>query len=178
MKLLKKLASRQSFSDIIFNDDDRTIKISSEVIKTIYKYIQKTDKAFEAGGILLGREDIETNNLIIDFCTEPFYNDKRSRFKFERIDKKHITEFERINLENDNIYLYIGEWHTHPELLPSYSKTDKDNWIKIHKEDTCYDFQYQIIAGIEELRIWKVENEKIENIIYKQSWNELMERKE
>ncbi len=173
MKLLKKLASRQSFSDIIFNDDNRTIKISSDVIKTIYKYIQKTDKAFESGRIILGREDKETNNLIIDFCTEPFYNDKRSKYKFERIDKRHITEYEKINSENDNIYLYIGEWHTHPEQVPSYSKIDKDNWIKINKEDTCYDFQYQMIAGIEELRIWKVENESNIINIFSISWDSL-----
>ena len=175
MKLLTKWKSKHSFSDIIFNDDNRIIKISSEVLKTIYKYIQKTNRDFEAGGILLGREDKETNNLIIDFCTEPYYNDKRSKYKFERIDRKHITEYERINSENENIYLYIGEWHTHPEMKPNYSQIDFDNWIKINDEDIYYDNQYQIIAGIEEIRIWKVEKDhKIYNV-YNYCWKEFME---
>lgn len=175
MNLLKKLTSKIKFSSIIFSDDNRTIKISSVVLETIFKYIQKTDKALEAGGLLLGREDKETNNLIIDFCTSPFPNDKRSKYRFNRIDKKHIVEYEKINSNNENIYLYIGEWHTHPELEPSFSKIDYDNWININKEDNCCNFQYQIIAGIDKIRIWKVEDEgKIINI-YGKSWNDLME---
>lgn len=174
MNLLKKLTSNIKFSNIIFSDNNRTIKISSTVLESIFKYIQKTDKALEAGGILLGREDKETNNLIIDSCTPPFPNDKRSKYSFYRIDKKHIVEYEKLNSNNENIYLYIGEWHTHPELEPSFSKIDYNNWININKEDNCYDFQYQIIAGIEKIRIWKVEEDKKIIKVYDKFWNDLM----
>ena len=132
----------KKFKDIIFHDNDRKVKISNESISKIYRYRQTSLKSSEAGGVILGREDISTNNLIIDVVTQPYSKDKRSRYSFLRIDEEHIKIYNKLNQDNKNIYMYIGEWHSHPEYFPNYSAIDYSNWVRICEENDKNSFQY------------------------------------
>ena len=71
---------------MVFDNEDRQIKICINVLDVIKKYLQYDKRDSEAGGVLVGRENISNNNLIIEFATEPMPNDKRSRNKFYRKD--------------------------------------------------------------------------------------------
>ena len=53
------------------------------------------------------------------------------------------------------IYCYIGEWHTHDEDLPNYSRLDLKNWKKIMKESPGNIEHFHIIVGSKAIRIWK-----------------------
>lgn len=136
--------------------ENKKIKINDNVIDLMksYKQLQQTD--CEAGGILIGRENIESGNIIIEFATEPYDNDKRKRNSFHRKDKKHIEFFNRLWEEHNNIYTYLGEWHTHLEDYPNYSYIDINNWSKIAKIDSDKGKNYyHIIMGNKELRVWE-----------------------
>lgn len=164
----------KKFKDIIFLDNNRKIKITNESINKFYRYRQTSFTSSEAGGVILGREDSSTNNLIIDVVTEPYKNDKRSRYSFIRIDKEHINIYNKLNQDNNNIYMYIGEWHTHPEHSPNYSSIDSSNWLRICNENETKDYQYHIIAGIKYISIWKISKTNKSIIgVYKESWKNL-----
>ena len=68
----------------------RSIKISDEVLELFNRYRQLKKNDCEAGGILIGRENIDSGNLIIEYATEPYKRDKRTRYSFIRKDKKVI----------------------------------------------------------------------------------------
>ncbi len=133
---------------------DRKIKFCNNILQVIQKYVQSERKSCEAGGILIGRENCGNSNLIIEFITEPMTADQRSRSRFLRKDKRHLDFFKKLYEENEGVYGYMGEWHTHPEIIPQYSFIDSNNWKKIGKEMKG-GIQYHIIAGIQEVGIWE-----------------------
>lgn len=135
---------------------DRSIKITDDVLNLMNTYRQLKNVDFEAGGMLIGRENINTNNLIIEYATEPYKKDKRKRYSFIRRDKEHISFFNKIYNENGKIYCYIGEWHTHPEKHPSYSSIDLKNWTKIAKSNSDKEkVYYHLILGEDSICIWE-----------------------
>lgn len=148
-------------NNIILNDSERKVKITEEVINLFNRYKQN-GKECEAGGILIGREDKNNGNLIIEYATYPLEKDIRKRYRFYRKDKGHIDYYNKIYKENNGIYAYIGEWHTHPEKFPTPSLIDKKNWKKIWNKKGNGDL-FNIIVGTKEIRIWKC-NLKIERI--------------
>ena len=152
--------------EYIFSDQQRKIAIEAQIIIQGCFYRQLSWLSKEAGGILIGREVISTNNLIIDQMTEPMPRDKRNRFRFLRRDNGHIEYFEQLYCENENIYGYVGEWHTHPEKVPSYSAIDYREWDKIVREKPGNMPIYCLIFGTEKWRVWKVEASHKPEMIY------------
>lgn len=157
------------------NSNNIQIKICCGVFQVMKKYIQIGDKSLEAGGILIGKENISDNNIIIRYITEPYESDKRTYSRFIRKDKRHIDIFKGIFKSSNQIYGYIGEWHTHDEDLPEYSKIDLKNWRKIMKESPGDIEHFHIIVGIKAIRIWNLEKilkePKLIKTIY---WNEVL----
>lgn len=141
---------------ITVESDGRKIKIDSKVVELMNSYKQLNSRDCEAGGILIGRENKASGNLIIEYATEPYEKDKRTRTTYNRKDKKHIHLYEELYNENNAIYAYNGEWHTHPEEYPNYSITDINNWKRIAKtnQDRGKEY-YHIIVGTQEIRMWK-----------------------
>ena len=135
-----------------FSYQDYKIKISKSVLDQIYQYRQTSHLSSESGGVLIGRQIISTGNLIIDHCTVPMPLDVCKRTRYLRKDPKHIEFFTTLRQRENNIYAYVGEWHTHPELIPSYSSMDLCNWKMIGKESSMPHFH--LIAGTKAFRIW------------------------
>ena len=140
--------------DMVFDYQDRQIKICTQVLDTIAKYRQSDSGDSEAGGVLIGRENISNDNLIIEFATEPMPGDKRHRHRFYRKDKGHINFYQNLYNNDCGIYAYVGEWHTHPEAFPSYSRIDSANWKRIGENAGFDSTQIHIIAGYSALRLW------------------------
>lgn len=135
--------------------DECKIKICSSVIAVMKKYIQSGLMSLESGGILIGKENISNEDLVIKFATQPFEGDKRKHCRFKRKDPKHIEIFQELYNSNEEIYRYIGEWHTHPEAVPQYSRIDFFNWRKIMKNAPDGINHYHIIVGYYAFRIWE-----------------------
>lgn len=139
---------------MVVENGERKIKFCDDIVFTMQKYIQFDKKACEAGGILIGRENIGNKNLIIDFITEPMRSDRRGRYRYSRKDKGHLQFYQEVYEKNKGIYAYIGEWHTHPENVPEPSSIDTNNWRKIGNEMKG-GFQYHLIIGMQEVGVWE-----------------------
>ena len=146
---------------IVLMDSGRKLKFTEGIIK-IFENYRQVGKEPEAGGILIGREDKNNGNIIIEYATSPMENDVRKRYRFYRKDEGHIDYYNKIYKESNEIYAYIGEWHTHPEEFPTPSLIDKKNWKKIWNKKNNGDL-FNVIVGTKEIRIWKC-NLKIERI--------------
>lgn len=124
------------------------------------KYIQKEINSKEAGGILVGKENKSNKNIIVNHITVPMLEDKRKYNKFIRKDKKHVEIFKNLYKRSKETLRYIGEWHTHPEAVPSFSSIDLNNWIKICKDSNYDNDYYHVIIGYEAVRIWTMNNKE------------------
>lgn len=140
---------------IVFISGGRKVKLCNSVIALIKKYRQLNAEDAEAGGVLIARENREGNTLVIEYATEPMVEDQRNRYRFYRKDQGHLDFYKKVYSENQGVYAYIGEWHTHPEQIPHYSIIDIKNWKRISKQSNMMP-QFHLIAGISAFRIWEV----------------------
>ncbi|SHE78086.1 integrative and conjugative element protein, VC0181 family [Flavobacterium fontis] len=104
------------------------IFFSKKVLNDIKIYKQDTKEKNESGGILLGQ--VLNQNIYVLKYSDPCKSDKSTRYSFER-DKKNAQKI--INhefAESSGKTIYLGEWHTHPEKLPTPSNQD----LKMIKE--------------------------------------------
>lgn len=160
------------------NTGDRKIKLCDNIIFIMKKYIQNKSNLCEAGGIIIGRENLGNNNLIIEYITEPMPKDQRTRNNYLRQDSGHIDYYNKLYNEHKEIYKYVGEWHTHPENYPNYSFKDEKNWEKIG-EQIPNQSQYHIIVGIKCIGIWEYNFQlKSINKICDIKWEELNQQNE
>lgn len=159
--------------EMTFSFEGRQIKICMSVLEIIMEYLQKDKSATEAGGLIIGRENKSNSNLIIEFVTTPMPGDLRMRNRYFRKDKKHVQDFNELYEKSSGTYVYIGEWHTHPEAIPHYSFIDTKNWRKIGKNAPPNSRQYHLIAGYDALRIWEYSYiERRSRIVGTVKWNE------
>ncbi len=125
---------------------DLRVYFSEEVITVLKKYIQYNINDPESGGIITGK--IYNNFIEILSCSEPTILDKQSRYNFNRSYKaaqKYIDE--KFNASNGE-EIYLGEWHTHPEDIPTPSKTDIRSFNKtLSKNILNSDIHFMIIVG-------------------------------
>lgn len=158
---------------MVIDLENRKIKICNEILKIMYEYIQWTNDSTEAGGIILGRENLGNDNLIFEFITKPKKKDVRTKTRFIRKAPEHIEYYKRLYNEYDAIYAYFGEWHTHPEDIPHYSIIDLNNWKKISKDDPK-GMQYHIIVGRKQVRIWEMKRKcLVPRLVYEVKWDEI-----
>lgn len=146
----------ESYSGITMQINDKKIKVTEQVVQVMSQHCQLDFLSKEAGGIIIGRENIENGNLIIEYITQPYKKDKRTRYSFYRKDARHINFYNELYQKYNGIYAYVGEWHTHPEDYPNYSGVDIKNWKEIAQSNSDKDKKYyHFIIGRKEIRIWE-----------------------
>lgn len=145
--------------------NDYCIKINDNILAIMSKYSQCKSK-YESGGILIGSILIEGKTIEINDCTEPIKGDKLSRCGFYRCNK-HNELLEAKWVESNYIKIYLGEWHTHPQSIPTPSYVDKQSWKRLIKDSiTESPIIIFLIIGIETIEIWignKIDN-KLERL--------------
>ncbi len=102
----------------------------------------------ESGGILLGSYDSGRDEYrIVDF-TRPGLQDERAQTYFIR-DRVSANKAIRNAWERSNGTVnYLGEWHTHNEIDPIPSETDKKLMRQIAEDDDCvFDRFFMMIIG-------------------------------
>lgn len=134
--------------------NEKTLFIRPEAIVKMQKYKQDELFSSEAGGILIGRILIENEHFIIDDVSEPMSTDKRSRFRFRRRPEGHQEYFNSILKRENGCCFYLGEWHTHPEYVPTPSSVDRKEWNRLVRLDFENDALFFIIVGIKEIKVW------------------------
>lgn len=130
--------------------DGTVVDICKHVITKIHKYEQNRIWKSEAGGVLVGKKHITSEHYTITDISTPTVYDKRSRFSFVR-DVRSAQPFINKKWEESNgITNYVGEWHTHPEAIPTPSSVDV-NLIKQVVSDKTSPFTkvFLIIYGLD-----------------------------
>ena len=126
-------------------------------VKAFEKFAQRQVCSPEAGGILLGRMMEISSDLIIDEVTTPGTKDKQRRYSFFRSRRPAQQIVNKAWMDSRGAVNYLGEWHTHPEMVPQPSFTDRCNWKRIvrraHYEVPSLLF---VIVGTHAIRVWEV----------------------
>lgn len=105
------------------------VLVEADVRQRINAFRQLGKREVEAGGVLLGYR--RGSHLHVTDSTLPQRQDKRSRTYFERCDSFHQAYALDRWRESGGQIDYLGEWHTHPELVPVPSCLDRLEWRKI-----------------------------------------------
>jgi len=105
------------------------IVLHPDVLQHFLKNRQTSKTAAEVGGQLFA--EFSPGAVCIGVATGPVEEDKRGRFWFSPNETKQNAEIQKLFKERLH---FVGDWHTHPEQIPSPSGTDiksmKDCFIK------------------------------------------------
>lgn len=108
--------------EIVLGESAETLTIADAVLKHIARYKQLHKGQTEAGGQLFGT--VSGKRISILEATGPRRTDYRSRYSYipdRKAEQREIDERFALGLH------FLGDWHTHPELLPKPSAIDLRN---------------------------------------------------
>ncbi|WP_256594425.1 Mov34/MPN/PAD-1 family protein [Pseudomonas sp. RIT411] len=116
----------QHLTDWSAHDGRFLIHVRPCVLSVFEAYVQRNTSDPESGGILLGI--VHGSHLELVHATPPFPTDRRTRYSFDRDLEGHTEIADQLWHESKGIIRYVGEWHTHPEIIPSPSGIDLIEW--------------------------------------------------
>jgi integrative and conjugative element protein (TIGR02256 family) len=133
---------------------DQRLIFTENAVQQMLAHVQWSFWKREAGGVLLGRHLLDSNDVVVDEVTGPQSSDRRTRISFFR-SKKH-EELAKVRWsEEENTLAYLGLWHTHPEDSPTPSGVDRKDWQQAVEKDTFDGPQlFFPIVGRREIRVW------------------------
>jgi integrative and conjugative element protein (TIGR02256 family) len=137
---------------------EQTLVVDKTVNNITKKFSDKLPD-LESGGILLGRI-LPNRYIVIEDLTTPTSKDKRGLFYFERDKKTAQNIINEKWLKSEGEIIYLGEWHTHNEDIPTPSKRDLNmikNQLKTSKMEI--DFLILLIVGQKE-NYWGIQTKK------------------
>lgn len=133
---------------------DSRLVIASEAVEAMRAHAQRHWWQAEAGGVLLGRHLLDSQDMVVDEVTSPQGKDRRSRFSFFR-SKQHQAIARAKWKQAGTTMAYLGLWHTHPQVDPTPSSVDRIDWERALAEDTFEgDRLFFPIVGTEVIRVW------------------------
>lgn len=130
-------------------------QIGPAPLRLMRGYLQNSPRKTEAGGVLLGRHIADSLDIVVDDVTVPMRGDRRERFLFLRAQTPHQRVIDRAWRDSGGTCVYLGEWHTHPEPVPTPSTVDRNNWRRKLKQDRFDGFVFFVILGTREVRVWE-----------------------
>jgi len=98
---------------------NKVVAVTNDVMSHLNLQHQRGVKSKEAGGQLFAQFD--GNMIIVSKVTGPRKSDKRGRFFFNPDRNIEQREINRMFLKGIH---YVGDWHTHPERVPTPSRKD------------------------------------------------------
>lgn len=122
------MPSVQYVSDWRLPDGSVLLNLSDEVLEVFRAYVQTGGKP-ESGGILLGT--VHERGILVTLATKPTRWDRQFRYLFERLPFVHRAVARRQWKSSEGLVRYIGEWHTHPQDIPTPSGIDVEEWGKL-----------------------------------------------
>lgn len=132
-------------------DHRHLLTFSAGVLKVFEEFRQEELASPEAGGILLGH--VRGDHLEVVEATRPTAWDRRLRFLFERFPQGHELIAKARWGATGGVLRYLGEWHTHPEAIPSPSGTDLTEWRKKAKARIDGRPMLAVIVGTDALHV-------------------------
>lgn len=137
------------------------LKLSSAPLERMHQFAQDDEDKLEAGGVLLGRHIIGTNNIVVDYVTIPTNEDYAKRNRFFRSGHIHQKIIDQKWAESLGTCTYLGEWHTHPESVPTPSFIDFCNWRSKLLFDKFTQSIFFVIIGTKAVNVWEGQYRRI-----------------
>lgn len=145
-----------SNSHIFQRPDGGKLKFAADAVSTCLEYRQDGPDKLEAGGVLLGRRIERSSDVIIDRVSVPTPRDRRSLLSFFRSHEPHQKRIDEAWKNSDGTCNYLGEWHTHPEEVPSPSCLDYWEWRRLVKKCSYLgDELFFVIVGTSRVCAWE-----------------------
>ena len=94
------------------------VEIAPSALASLSRYVQRSPRAPESGGVLLGRHIRDSRDMVIDDVTTPMPGDRRSRFRFLRHHARHQGVLDRAWATSGGTCTLIGEWAYAPGAGP------------------------------------------------------------
>jgi integrative and conjugative element protein (TIGR02256 family) len=135
--------------------------IIPEAFETMLGFLQDEPHRHESGGVLLGRHILNTNDIVVDRVTIPMPGDHQRRTRFHRARLLHQEQIDLAWKESKGTCTYLGEWHTHPEPIPTPSFVDEIDWrrkLMVDQFSTCLFF---LILGTQSISAWEGNYRKV-----------------
>ncbi|WP_017518788.1 Mov34/MPN/PAD-1 family protein [Pseudomonas nitroreducens] len=129
---------------------DGLVYFAPAVLEVFERYIQGEQDA-EAGGILLGH--VRGIHVEVLEVTVPTPRDQRLKYFFERMLHGHQRIAEIRWKDSNRLIRYLGEWHTHPEDIPTPSGLDISEWQRLAKGRRDGRPMLATIVGRQDLRV-------------------------
>ena len=133
--------------EIVFENGFRLVLLD-EALSKVGSCIPRLGFSQESGGILLGSYDPKSHEYrVVDF-TLPTNNDSRSTFSFIRNKDSANAEIKRAWERSNGTINYLGEWHTHDEVIPHPSSVDRNLMRDVIADGSCvFDHCFMLIFG-------------------------------
>jgi len=142
---------------MIIKINNRKIKFTDELLSDINRFKQSYLEDDEQGGMLIGSVILNTNDVVVDKVTYPMEGDFFNRVRFIR-SLRHNRVLHNIWEKSNFTSMYVGEWHTHPQISPVPSSQDISNWKRLaRKSNSDVDTFFFVIVGIEDIGIWYID---------------------
>lgn len=140
----------------------KKIKFSEQALKTFAAEIEKFG-TIEAGGVLIGQ--ILDGIALIEKATDGGPKAVHEEYYFQA-DPNYINMLIDMEYANsDGKSVYLGEWHTHPQIRPEPSTKDLRSLDEI--ADSSDEFAILLILGAVNFDIKKLPNQYFSIIKYK-----------
>ena len=132
------------------------LRLSDAAVATMHNHVQRHPKSTEAGGILLGRMLMKSDDVVVDEVTVPGPHDSRNRFRFSRARQPAQTAVNDAWTRSSGELNYLGEWHTHPEDDPQPSGHDQKDWRRLVASQIYEQASlFFVIVGRRVIRAWE-----------------------
>lgn len=114
-----RIATNEPIRYCAHPDCSYRIGFSASVLVAMQKHRQLARCSLEGGGQLFCT--FEDEGALVRVATEPSQTDKRACFRFSPDRAREIQDIK--NYHRQGLH-YIGDWHTHPQDVPEYSRRD------------------------------------------------------
>jgi integrative and conjugative element protein (TIGR02256 family) len=108
------------------------IVFSEPALRLVIDDVGAHGNARERGGILLGHR--RGRHFEVLEATVPMKWDRGTFFSFRRSARGHQTVALKRWKRSGGIIDWVGEWHSHPEPIPTPSSIDTDSWKRITRD--------------------------------------------
>lgn len=139
------LSDDQAEGDLIGKADglDQEVRIERSVLRHLLSWQQHNSRAKEAGGQLFGL--VASNCVDVKVATGPYRGDERERCHYRSAPRAAQLAIDK---QAGRGLLYLGEWHTHAEDIPSASSSDHGAIRSLRAHSTlCTSALLMIIVG-------------------------------